>query len=368
MSARHCIADDGPDRGSASDTHRQRSNPMKLPAPPSLAELRAHTPAIGAVPGGTPRPFWSVMIPTYNNGHYLRRTLESVLSQDLGPDRMQIEVVDGCSTKDDPEAIVQELGKGRVTFHRLSANRGPAHTFNVSIERSRGHWVHVLHGDDMVLPGFYEAYTAAIHAYPRARTVLGQAIVIDEDDRWTGLFGPVPPVGGGILENFAVSQATRQLVLFPGVVVRRDAYEEVGGFCTWFNHVADWDMWFRLGQHAPVAYMARPFAQYRSHGETDTNRQKVSALNIRECYFVVTANLVRLQGSAPASQGQPWRSQLAAYAEKTAWELDSQNCAEGRYNQARWAWLLEPNRRRLVMLMKSWVKYRLVVTRPAAIQ
>ena len=73
---------------------------MKLPQPPSLEEIQAHIPKMAAVPEGTYRPFWSVMIPTYNCGDYLRRTLESVLCQDPGPDKMQIDVVDGCSTED----------------------------------------------------------------------------------------------------------------------------------------------------------------------------------------------------------------------------------------------------------------------------
>src|SRR5262249_32263826 len=135
---------------------------MRLLIPPSLEEIQAHIPNISPVPAETPRPFWSVMIPTYNSGHYLRWTLESVLSQDPGPDQMQIEVVDGCSTKDDPEEIVKEVGKGRATFYRLPSNQGPAHTFNACLERSHGHWVHILPGDDMVIHGFYNSYTDAI--------------------------------------------------------------------------------------------------------------------------------------------------------------------------------------------------------------
>ena len=38
------------------------------------------------------RPLWSVMIPTFHCARFLRQTLESVLSQDPGPDVMQIEV------------------------------------------------------------------------------------------------------------------------------------------------------------------------------------------------------------------------------------------------------------------------------------
>src|SRR5215470_11545792 len=68
------------------------------------------------VPDGTTRPLWSVMIPTYNCAKYLRETLTSVLAQDPGAEQMQIDVVDDCSTEDDPEAVVRELGS-RVVFH-----------------------------------------------------------------------------------------------------------------------------------------------------------------------------------------------------------------------------------------------------------
>ena len=55
-------------------------------------------PSIAPVPEGVHRPKWSVMIPTFNCANYLRQTLESVLAQDPGPEQMQIEVVDDCST------------------------------------------------------------------------------------------------------------------------------------------------------------------------------------------------------------------------------------------------------------------------------
>jgi cellulose synthase/poly-beta-1,6-N-acetylglucosamine synthase-like glycosyltransferase len=87
---------------------------IRLPEPPSSAELARHIPPIAPVPEGTPRPFWSVMIPAYNCDEYLRRTLASVLEQDPGPGDMQIEVVDDCSTQGDPAAVVREVGRGRL--------------------------------------------------------------------------------------------------------------------------------------------------------------------------------------------------------------------------------------------------------------
>jgi glycosyltransferase involved in cell wall biosynthesis len=113
----------------------------------------APPPPIDPVSDGQPRPFWSVMIPTYNCAQYLRETLASVLAQDPGPEDMEIEVVDDQSTRDDPEAVVRELARGRVRFFRQPQNRGAIRTFNTCIARSRGRWLHILHGDDTVRPG-----------------------------------------------------------------------------------------------------------------------------------------------------------------------------------------------------------------------
>src|SRR5262245_37206010 len=161
------------------------------------------------------------MIPAYNCGPYLRRTLESVLCQDPGPNEMQIEVVDGGSTKDDPEKVVKELGKGRIAFHRLESNKGPATTFNTCIKRSSGHWVHILHGDDMVIPGFYEAYAGAISVHPQAVMVVGGNTTINENDEVLFENSRKDIENVGVIRNFAEQQGFLQRAQFPAVVVRR---------------------------------------------------------------------------------------------------------------------------------------------------
>src|SRR5258708_36286742 len=86
--------------------------------------MNAPAPGIDPIWEPAPRPLWSVMIPVYNCAGYLRETLLSVLCQDPGADRMQIEVVDNCSTADDPESVVRAIGGRRGGIHPQAGNVG----------------------------------------------------------------------------------------------------------------------------------------------------------------------------------------------------------------------------------------------------
>jgi glycosyltransferase involved in cell wall biosynthesis len=299
------------------------------------------------------------MIPTYNNHRFLGRTLESVLSQDPGPETMQIAVIDAGSTTGESKRIAEEVGAGRINYHRLSSNHGPPHTFNACIEQSRGHWIQILHDDDSVLPGFYDAYESIIGANPEVRTVVGQVIIVDEEDRWTGVSGLIPPVGGGAVPDFTDRLLTQQIAQFPGVVVHRGAYEAVGGFCTTFLHTCDWDMWFRLGQHAPVGCVPRPYARYRVHKDTETRRLQVSGENMRETCFVIRSNIARMGGLPARVDERAWRSHWATRCDETAWLLDRRGSTAGSFNQRRWALMLEPTLDRWRMVFRAWLKDRL---------
>jgi glycosyltransferase involved in cell wall biosynthesis len=237
-------------------------------------------PSIPPLPSQTIRPRWSVMIPTYDCAKYLRETLRSVLAQDLGRDRMQIEVVDDCSTNDDPEAVVNELGRGRVRFHRQKKNVGATRNFNTCVSRSAGHLVHILHGDDLVHPGFYAEMDGLAQRFPEAAMIVARSTYIDELGK---VFG-----GSSFVDRYAI--CTRDVIPLyygnplrtPAVVIRRSFYEQHGGFCENLIHVADWEMWARAAGRGGAVMSNSFLASYREFGGNDTSRLRRTAENLRD--------------------------------------------------------------------------------------
>jgi glycosyltransferase involved in cell wall biosynthesis len=195
---------------------------------------------------------------------------------------MQIEVIDDCSTKDDPEEVVRRLGKGRVDFFRQPHNVGATANFNTCIQRARGHWVHILHGDDTVMAGFYAALK---QGSARAECSLGAAfcryIRIDEGGHWLDLSRLLEP-SAGVIPAWIERIGVEQLIQFPSIVVRRIVYETLGGFHPSLNHAADWEMWKRIAAHYPVWYEPAALACYRVHGSSDTSRLVRTAANIAD--------------------------------------------------------------------------------------
>lgn len=232
-------------------------------------------PKIGPPPQTGWRPFWSVMIPAYNRTKYLEKALTSVLSQDPGPEEMQIEVVDDASSVDDPEPLVRRVGGDRVSFVRNPRNLGLMPNFNNCVERARGYCVHILHTDDVVFPGFYERLKAPLEARSDIGAAFCRHAFIDENERWLTSMEIESPKAG-ILPGFIEKIGASQRIQCPSIVVRRSVYEQLGGFRLDLPFAADWQMWIRIAAHYPIWYEPATLAAWRNHPKNATEGFKRS--------------------------------------------------------------------------------------------
>lgn len=233
---------------------------------------------IERVTEGLPRPLWSVMIPSYGCAHYLKKTLASVLAQDPGPEQMQIEVVDDCWPNNDPETVVREMGNGRVGFHRRPERRGMAENFNVCIQRSRGQLVHILHGDDYILPGFYQRLGEVAAQHLGLALIASRSFLIDRDDVITGVTERLPELESGahVVDSFFY----RTPIQTPGIVVRRAFYETHGGFMLNLPYVLDCEMWTRAISLGGGVVTPEPLACYRVYEASASAREARSTENL----------------------------------------------------------------------------------------
>jgi glycosyltransferase involved in cell wall biosynthesis len=221
------------------------------------------------------------MIPTYNaRANYLEETLNSVLQQDPGPEKMQIEIVDDCSPNGAPVEMLYRIAGNRVAVHREPRNNGLAGIWNRCIERARGDWIHILHQDDFVLPGFYVAMQKGT-SDSRVGALFCRYAEINPDGHWLRI-SQLHREAPGLPDVWQEKIAVHQLIQCPAIVVRRSVYEELGGFRPQLRYTLDWEMWQRIAARYSFWFEPAILACYRVHPASATSKLRLGAEDLRE--------------------------------------------------------------------------------------
>lgn len=133
------------------------------PAPWTLAPRPRQAPTTAA-PGSA--PLVSVVVPHFNLGDYLHRTVDSILASTYS--NVEIVVVDDCSTDSFSQLTIERLTgiHERLRIVRNEMNLGLAATRNVALSHVRGEYVLTLDADDLIGPGFIELAVAALSSQP----------------------------------------------------------------------------------------------------------------------------------------------------------------------------------------------------------
>jgi glycosyltransferase involved in cell wall biosynthesis len=249
--------------------------------------LLTEPPVIPSIEDGLPRSLWSVMIPVYNCAHYLRETLRCVLIQAPGESEMQIEVVDDCSTDDDVERLVWEVGRGRIKYYRQDHNVGSLRNFLTCLRRSRGHLIHLLHGDDLVRPGFYKEMQTFFANEKDMGAAYSRFAYVNENGDFLYAH-ELEREKRGILENWLERISERQRIQYVAMVVKREVYEDLGGFYG-VEYGEDWEMWVRIAAKYRVGYVPTILALYRRHHSSITGRSFITGKNMNELTSVINA-------------------------------------------------------------------------------
>jgi glycosyltransferase involved in cell wall biosynthesis len=200
-----------------------------------------------------PVPLVSIVTPAYNQGRYLRETIESVLRQDYPS--VEYIVIDDGSTDETP-SILKEYSQKLTGISR--ANKGQARTLNEGWALAQGKYIGYLSSDDLLYPGALESLIKQLESDPAIVCAYPDCDLIDEFSRVIKKSTCRP----FDLEDLVILQECH---IGPGALFRRDAFETIGGWKPELRLAPDREFWIRLASRGRIVFHEEILAGYRLH-------------------------------------------------------------------------------------------------------
>ena len=192
-----------------------------------------------------PIPKVSVVIPTCDRIETLPRSLDSVINQTFSD--WELIVVDDGSTDGTDEMILRDYPA--VRLHRQE-NTGVSAARNAGVALTSGEWIAFLDSDDAWLPEKLERQLSVLANEPELRLSHTNEIWIRNGKR-VNQPKEYAKSGGDIYRR-----CLPLCCICPSsVLLRRDLFDEIGGFDEILPVCEDYDLWLRITAREPVHYL-----------------------------------------------------------------------------------------------------------------
>ena len=262
----------------------------------------------------------SVIIPCYNQAHFLSEAIESVLAQSYRA--YEIVVVDDGSP-DNTSEVAARYPEVRCIRQE---NQGLAGARNTGSRESKGEYLVFLDADDRLLPEALEVGVKNLKAHPECAFVCGHSWEIAADGSFSQELS-TPHVGS---ELYLTLLSRKHFVLPGAVMYRRFVFELKGGFNSALNAAADYDHYFRVARDFPVYWHDEVVLEYRRHA---TNMTRNSALMLKDSIAVLRSQRAYAKRSrlykdayragirvAQYEYGIPLAREVLAHIQKWEWK------------------------------------------------
>lgn len=245
----------------------------------------------------------SVIVPSLNQGPYIRNTIASILAQDFAD--LECIVIDGGST-DETLDILRSIEDPRLNWIS-EPDRGQSHAINKGVKRSRGRILSYLNSDDVLKSGAVSAAVTFLDAHPEVELVEGDLEFIAAEGRPLGTLPGQPFSLANLLSgSHRFNQA--------GAFWRRTLTDRIGDFDESLHYCMDHDYWARASlSGASIAYHPGVRASFRLHPGSKTVGQAKgfladwNAMSLRlEAEYAGDADFVRIVRQSRTSSA--WRN------------------------------------------------------------
>lgn len=207
-------------------------------------------------------PLVTVAVPSFNQGRYLEAALISIFGNETP---IEVFVADGGS-RDNSVEIVRSW-ESRLAGWRSHPDTGQAAAINECIKKGSAPYVCWLNSDDLYEPHGIDKLVRALESSPFAPFAYAKAwnlkdINGDKIPIWTQPFSER-------------RLAMRCIICQPATLIRRSAWNAVGGLDASLHMAMDYDLWWRLYKHSGAPIFLDEFAAInRDHYETKTSTKR----------------------------------------------------------------------------------------------
>jgi glycosyltransferase involved in cell wall biosynthesis len=212
-------------------------------------------------------PKISVITPSYNQGHLIKETIDSVLNQNYPS--LEYIVMDGGSTDNTVKVLRQYKNK---LAYISKKDKGQTDAINKGIKKATGDILMYLNSDDVMLPNTLNIVAEYFNKHPKAMWLTGDYFIIDE--------------GGKKIQSFVANykKVLRKIPFFntlsianfiiqPSTFWRKELIKEIGAFDESLHLCMDYDYWMRIIRKYPLHVLPNHFSLFRIHGTSKGGTQ-----------------------------------------------------------------------------------------------
>ncbi|SOD81204.1 glycosyltransferase family 2 protein [Spirosoma fluviale] len=202
------------------------------------------------------RPFFSIIIPTYNSARTIDCCLESILNQNFG--NFEILIIDGISS-DNTLTIARDYDDNRIKIFS-EPDKGIYDAMNKGILRSKGEWLYFIGSDDTLFDN----------------DVLNDVFIQLSNQEVNVIYGNVLMMQSGLINDgeFNFEKIQTNLICHQAIFYQKKVFEILGGYSIRYKVYADADFnlkWF-FSERISNRFFNRIIAKYSETGYSSVQK------------------------------------------------------------------------------------------------